>query len=175
VWLVICVTFTIYIRAGKDIFKKRRQLQNFSSADAGTVVDTTTLETQASKVTEIRITSEAADTVPKDTEQVSSDIKGSRRGSSTNPYSFYSVTVESGQGYEGITIPMKQMETRTAPVPTTPRRPAKNEANAAAWVYCKYAMLYFVALLVTWVRPSPHYPPANIGEDMMLIDMCVWG
>ena len=37
-------------------------------------------------------------------------------------------------------------------VSSTPRRSPRVETNAAAFAYCKYAMLYFVALLVTWVR-----------------------
>lgn len=155
VWFVILVTFSIYIRAGRDIFKKRRQLQNISSADPGTTFDNP-FETQASKITEIRITSETAATSPIDPDKISSDDKGGQRGSASNIYTSYSVTVESGDGYDGNNIPMKKMERSTAAGATHARRPAKTEANAAAWAYCKYAMLYFVALLVTWVGPSPY-------------------
>ncbi|KAL1962929.1 hypothetical protein VTN77DRAFT_9025 [Rasamsonia byssochlamydoides] len=150
VWFVIIVTFTIYIRAGKDIFKKRRQLQNISSADPSTVVDNP-FENQGSKVTEIHITTEAADSVPKDSVQISSDAKGGQRGSGANVYNAYSVTVESGDGYDRNAIPMQKIERLTGAGATQPRRPTKADANAAAWAYCKYAMLYFVALLVTWV------------------------
>lgn len=31
------------------------------------------------------------------------------------------------------------------------RRGMSNEASSAAWAYTKYAMLFFIALLVTWV------------------------
>ncbi|PNH43327.1 hypothetical protein VD0003_g9645 [Verticillium dahliae] len=34
VWLVILITFFIYIRTGGDIYRKRKQLQGFSSHDA---------------------------------------------------------------------------------------------------------------------------------------------
>ena len=32
------------------------------------------------------------------------------------------------------------------------RRGINREATSAAWAYTKYAMLFFIALLVTWVR-----------------------
>ncbi|KAL1984003.1 hypothetical protein VTN96DRAFT_9688 [Rasamsonia emersonii] len=166
VWFVILVTFSIYIRAGKEIFKKRRQLQNISSVDPGTAIDNP-FEAQGSKITEIHITSEAAQTAPIDPDKISSDDKGGQRGSATHLYASYSVTVESGDGYDGNTIPMKKVERSPGAGATHPRRPAKAEANAAAWAYCKYAMLYFVALLVTWVPSTVNrvyslaYPDIN--------------
>lgn len=130
------------------------------------------VDTQASKVTEIRITSEAVQAVealPKDPDEIIRETEGGRRGSRANPYAFYSVTVESGDGYGGNTIPMKEMETHTGAAVTQPRRAPKVDANAAAWVYCKYAMLYFVALLVTWVRLLSYYLH-EIGDKTIRYD-----
>lgn len=31
------------------------------------------------------------------------------------------------------------------------------EANTAAWAYCRCAMLFFLALVITWVRESPYH------------------
>jgi hypothetical protein len=151
VWFVIAVTFAIYIRAGKDIFMKRKQLQNFSSsADPGFSVDNP-FEIHASKV--IHVTSENSAVVAREdpSTQVGSEGNlGSKRASGGGHavYNSYSVTVERGDA-----IPMSTMKPGEKPVvSSTPRRSPRVETNAAAFAYCKYAMLYFVALLVTWVR-----------------------
>jgi NADH:ubiquinone oxidoreductase subunit 3 (subunit A) len=41
------------------------------------------------------------------------------------------------------------------------RRGMNREASSAAWAYTKYAMLFFVALLVTWVCFLPWARPAR--------------
>lgn len=108
-----------------------------------------------SKVTEIRITREDAapfrmDEAGPSVEQNSSFayIQSSHRP--------YSVNVQAG-----IALPTEvQLETicsdNSPDNPPPDDEPYHNsrttsEVNAAAWAYTKYAMLFFVALLVTWV------------------------
>lgn len=37
------------------------------------------------------------------------------------------------------------------------------EANFAAWAYTKYAMLFFIALIITWVRVTATFLPPSFG------------
>ena len=102
-----------------------------------------------SKVTEIRITSEAAGLQAENPQQMDATRK-----SQPALYSSYSVTVESGDMPQGSTIPRRIL---TEPMDTNGRRRSpKSEAAASARAYFKYAMLYFVALFVTWVSPLTH-------------------
>lgn len=147
---MIVLTIAIYIRAGKDIFRKRRQLNNFSSnGDGGTTIDNP-FEIHASKV--IQVTSEASEMTGRhdpSTRVGSEGNLGTKRNSDggDHVYNSYSVTVERGDA-----IPMTSIMKADNPVVSSvPRRSPRTETNAAAFAYCKYAMLYFVALLVTWV------------------------
>jgi hypothetical protein len=135
------LTFGIFIRAGKAIYHNRNQLQNLSSIDHHRNLVENMLDVPMSKVTEIRITSEVAGLRPENSRQRAL-------------YSPYTVIVGSGDMPEGPASPQRLL---TEPMDANGhRRSPKSEATASDLAYFKYAMLYFVALLVTWVSPLAH-------------------
>lgn len=161
--ICILVTFFIYIRAGSEIYKKHRQLRNFSSShqesDSSAIDD----PYNACKTTEVTVTSEIMDRNRIDLTSLG------RRGSvaPARPNAAYSVNIFSDkttfardpQGdvivpvQSNITIPSGLSTQRPATSNPVRRRQAY-EANNAAWSYTKCAILFFSALLVTWIPSS---------------------
>ncbi|KAJ2977985.1 hypothetical protein NQ176_g4066 [Zarea fungicola] len=69
IWLVILCTFFIYIRAGRTIYMKRKQLQDFHSSDPDPLSVNGDAAIYPVKTTEVMVTSEPANraaTVPRD-------------------------------------------------------------------------------------------------------------
>ncbi|OJJ08068.1 hypothetical protein ASPVEDRAFT_142955 [Aspergillus versicolor CBS 583.65] len=154
VWFVISVTLAIYARIGNLVWRRRRQLKEAGGLD--TTIDVSIPDDPPfSKVTEIRITTE--DAAPFRLGEAGPSIEQNSSfayiQSSHRPYS---VNVQAG-----IALPTEvQLETirgdispNTPPPDDEPYRHSTtaSEVNVAAWAYTKYAMLFFVALLVTWV------------------------
>lgn len=140
------MTFVIYVRCGKLIYQKRKQLRNATSVDSG--MDLKEIPSvHYSKVTEVRVTSELAS-------PCNAGTTGAPKRSST--YDPYSISIEANRpeasGPREVDTSMQPVIHRRANSHTHPRTTA-TDANTAAYAYTKYAMLYFIALLVTWVRP----------------------
>ncbi|KAJ5337501.1 uncharacterized protein N7506_005523 [Penicillium brevicompactum] len=172
VWFVIFLTFAIYLRAGSVIYKKHRELRNLSgieSLGSDTQPDGP-LVTHAG----IQITSEIACFVPVHRSLSARDVP--TRSFTASSFTPCSIPPEGGpidsfsmlQNLEESSSPI-QDSCRPWPDPRplraevsakaarhecgdsyTQRRKAI-EASCAAWAYTKYAMLFFIALLVTWV------------------------
>ncbi|KAI9803706.1 MAG: hypothetical protein M1833_000618 [Piccolia ochrophora] len=149
VWVVMIITMTIYIFAGREIFTKRCQLRQFrfSHAHAPAIIEN---PYPNSKTTEICITSEQMNsTEPSASENSFADEKGGAEScvdevSSVTGYEKYSVTIESGLGGS----------LAAHGVPRVQRSTTAMEANRAAWTYARVAFLFFIAMLVTWVPSS---------------------
>lgn len=174
---MILLTFAIYARVGIDIARKRRTLRSFNK-EASMMMDdglNKLFEIHASKV--VHVTSEAANeqTVKVQSQSSSSTSHSNSQSSSSSSsnanvnnntndtsnitaFPAYSVTVAGGEA-----VPLPPSATSTVGStsvkvwPTLPRRHARTDISSAAFAYCKYAVLYFIALLVTWVRPLPPY------------------
>ncbi|KAF7538894.1 hypothetical protein G7Z17_g12541 [Cylindrodendrum hubeiense] len=161
IWVVIFITFFVYIRAGHTIYLKRRELGNFSSTDH----DLTTLGDAVTtiKTTEVSVTTEVID----QTNGLQMQPIG-RRAPDVNaprdPNGAYSVTIsaESNSGDIGdIVLPIQQQPTHSSIQAPQTQRPAGNparrrnrELNNAAWSYTKCAILFFTAILITWIPSS---------------------
>ncbi|EED17033.1 cAMP receptor-like protein, putative [Talaromyces stipitatus ATCC 10500] len=162
VWFVILLTFAIYTRVGIDISRKRRMLRSFNK-EASMMMDerlNNLFEIHASKV--VHVTSE----VVRDTSH-SNDSNGSNSSSSnynidpngnTNDnshitaYPSYSVTIGRGDEFPLPPSAPSTVGSTSVKIAATPsRRTPRIDISSAAFAYCKYAMLYFVALIVTWV------------------------
>ncbi|KAJ4263146.1 hypothetical protein NW762_006768 [Fusarium torreyae] len=162
VWLVIAVTFFIYIRAGSTIYKKRRELDDFSSTDrdltygAGDNLGTI-------KTTEVSVTTEVMNP-----NAIHLQPMGRRAPDPSNPSNngVYSVHISahasSGDVADEV-LPIDRQQTRASvQVPQQPQQrsggnPARRrnrELNNAAWQYTKCALLFFTAILITWVPSS---------------------
>ncbi|XDG02312.1 hypothetical protein ABKA04_001927 [Annulohypoxylon sp. FPYF3050] len=159
VWVVILVTMFIYIRTGGEIYRKRKQLRQFGASSSAHDPEAITMDDPYSvKTTEVTVTSESA-------QESANGIDLSPLGRfSERPKPAYSVMIssdnkkgsQSQQG--GSTHPTPS---NIPPTPITARAQAKSqkrranfEANNAAWSYSKCALLFFTALLVTWIPSS---------------------
>ncbi|QQK42952.1 CAMP receptor-like protein, putative [Penicillium digitatum] len=153
VWLIISLTFAIYLRAGTVIYQKRRQLRNLGGIESDMVP-----ESPFAMLTGIHVTREIACSTP----ERQSLSEGAARGLPSNAFRAYSVTIEGGnttstlQGSSTNIGPgsLQQGSSSKAVRPDavdSQRRSTSTEASSATWAYTKYAMLFFIALLVTWV------------------------
>ena len=133
----------IYIVAGAEIFKKHRALRDFSSSDnhhssgrrsAGPV--------ESFKTTEVHVSTELADLASPGKPEHSSTLSP-RDATMPRTYSQYNVTIGRGDDVEAGTA-AKNL--------SRPQKRALTERNTAAWAYTKAAVLFFIALLITWVR-----------------------
>lgn len=187
VWLVITLTFAIYIRAGSVIYAKRRQFRNLGNVDSfDSEMDPGPPLVKAG----IQVTSEIAYSEPGSEAEAgygrppNSSGSGSGKGRCNSATPYYSVTIQGGrsdsmrlsgasaasaaaaeiprpasshfsssQSGSGLVL-AQTLPSRLERVDTTGysrRRSGTGENSSAAWAYTKYAMLFFVALLVTWV------------------------
>ncbi|KAI2696580.1 hypothetical protein CBS147332_8932 [Penicillium roqueforti] len=153
VWLIISLTFAIYLRAGTVIYQKRRQLRNLGGIDSDLVP-----ESPFAMLTGIQVTREIACFTP----ERRSLSEGDASGLPSNAFRAYSVTIEGGS--TANTLQKSSSKTDSSPLQQenfgktgrpdgadSQRRSTSTEASSATWAYTKYAMLFFVALLVTWV------------------------
>jgi len=168
VWIVILITFFIYIRAGREIYKKHKQLRDFSySHHEPEPLRTMDDPFSSSKTTEVVVTSEVRGKQSIDLAPLGG---GQRRGSESTaapklPNAAYSVVIQSGrrgvgrESYGDVVLPIQTNATSDSipPAPRTGnplRRRAAYEANNATWSYTKCAILFFTAMLVTWIPSS---------------------
>ena len=155
-WFCILASFCIYVLAGHEIFKKRRQLRAFNFPLGHTAPAENPFTDF--KTTEIKITREPAIIHSPDVEipktcfisDNKTAMSRAKASSVVSSYDAYTVTIES--------LPSSLRKDMLASHPSQVRstlQHGKNrvalEANTAAWGYTKVALLYFISLLVTWV------------------------
>ncbi|CAG7566467.1 unnamed protein product [Fusarium equiseti] len=162
VWLVMIVTFFIYIRAGSTIYRKRRELDGFSSTDRDLTYGNDN-HIATLKTTEVSVTTE----IVKPDGILLQPMSG-RAPDSSNPSPSngnYSVHISAQPGSGDIVdqlAPIEREQTRASiQVPQQQQRSVANmnrrrnrELNNAAWQYTKCALLFFTAILITWVPSS---------------------
>jgi hypothetical protein len=137
IWLVIFSTFTIYVTVGKVVLKWHRELLNFShSASSATESRPRGKTPGITRTTEVFITSEPIQLAENTQHQHGRDDQ-----SQMSPR------------------PKSHSQFRSKPPRSTS---GTTEANSAAVKYCKCAMLFFVALLVTWV-------PSTINRILTIV------
>ncbi|KAF4637704.1 hypothetical protein G7Y89_g385 [Cudoniella acicularis] len=128
-WVAIIIASVVYIMAGRVIWSKRKYLDGFLNPlneNPFTSIVTT----------EIEITHEDR-SILKDTESHGmSDLP-----SNIDPYS---VTVRVETPCREPTLPPALR------IRSLTRNAAKSEPNAEAWLYARVAVLFFIALLITW-------------------------
>ncbi|KFY91441.1 hypothetical protein V500_04672 [Pseudogymnoascus sp. VKM F-4518 (FW-2643)] len=157
VWVVLLITMSIYAFVGKVVYKNHRQFRNLSTTtdnatataippndgggSGGTPVN--------SKTTEVHITSESALESGFNT-PFDSDQDNFKARSNTDKYPRYAVNIESS------------IETAARNDTELPQQRKASPADRAAWAYLKCALLFFFALLITWV-------PATINRVATLV------
>ncbi|KPM43535.1 hypothetical protein AK830_g2989 [Neonectria ditissima] len=163
IWVVIFITFFVYIRAGHTIYLKRKELGNFSSTDQDLTSLGDVLTTV--KTTEVSVTTEVLD----QTNGLQMQPIGRRApdvNSPQNSNGAYSVTISAdthSADIGDIVLPIQQQHQPTRSISQLPpaQRPVVNPArrrnralNNAAWSYTKCAILFFTAILITWIPSS---------------------
>ncbi|RFU24869.1 hypothetical protein B7463_g11469, partial [Scytalidium lignicola] len=187
VWVVILITILIYVRTGSEIYKRRRQLRTFSSGPPDVSLVTQIGDPFTSmKTTEITVTTEQVDTESSD----SIDLQKLGRTAS-QPYPTRPNVGPKGNNAYTVSISTDQQQTTkfgekldvispvtgnpstpiipgipTTEMPTRTVRNAAMDANRAAWSYTKVAILFFVAMMVTWIPSSANrvYSVVHPGE-----------
>ncbi|KAI5799075.1 hypothetical protein EDC01DRAFT_704481 [Geopyxis carbonaria] len=156
VWIVLTVTFFIYVLAGRVIFNLRRNLRHFAKDDGRSSGSCTSgirppppahvRDVELQKIAQIVSGERASSLFPPGTASSSAPLLAA---TTTDPeraalsaYTTYTCHITSGASPAGHT-----------PAPTGRTRPAL-EANTAAWAYCRCAMLFFLALFITWLPSS---------------------
>lgn len=195
--IVILITFFIYIRAGREIYKKHKQLKDFSTGHQDpeplAALDDLFVST---KTTEVFVTTEVADKSAIDLAPLGPS--GARRGSQASgpkpPKAAYSVTISSNkreanreanrESHGEIELPIQTNITvdsqntasarnngGAASVNPLRRRAAYENSNAT-WSYTKCAILFFTAMLITWIPSSANrvYSVIHQGEASLPLE-----
>lgn len=126
----------------------------------------------STKTTEIMVTTEDSKTQGIGLLSMEKRATDSGIRSEATPSSAYSVTISSEGSHRQSHPEVTPSDTITAPPPTrhgpgrVQRRRANFEANNAAWSYSKCAILFFTALLITWIPSSANrvYSLIHVGE-----------
>ncbi|OBT90618.1 hypothetical protein VE02_00561 [Pseudogymnoascus sp. 03VT05] len=157
VWVVLLITMTIYAFVGKVVYKNHRQFRNLhTTTDNATATaipndgaDNGSVPVN-SKTTEVHITSESVLESGFDA-AFDSDRDNFKARPNAEKYPRYAVNIESS------------IEPTTRNDGQAPQRRTTSTADRAAWAYLKCALLFFFALLITWV-------PATINRVASLVN-----
>jgi hypothetical protein len=172
--VIILATIAIYVRCGKDIFQQRQQLRNFR-APPPNPIPIVHDPFSAQQSTQIRVDRHIVITESEnmdiDLEQLNpSSDGGVRRPSATANFVNISASQNSrsGNSFQYSSWPEKSPADRRhdssagtalpATVATSniipTRRYAAMEANTAIYSYTKVALLFFCAMMITWIPSS---------------------
>lgn len=167
----IAVTTFIYIRAGREIYRKHKQLRELNYTSHYEPEPNPANDAFSVKTTEVSVTSEIVTT----TQETSIDLaplgrahRDSSAVSQSKP-SAYSVSI-SADGSKGATG--ASMATGAAggrsnenTMQRSGRRKATHDANSAAWSYTKCSILFFTAILITWIPSTANRVYGVIQPD----------
>lgn len=154
--MIVSLTFAIYLRAGAVIYQKRRQLRNLGGIDS---IDADIPGSPFAMLTGIQVTREIACSTP---ERRSLSAEGAH-GLPSAAFRTYTCTIEGGSqpniipgssSHASSGPPQKENASKARANVVDSQRRASTDATSATWAYYKYAMLFFIALLVTWVSQS---------------------
>lgn len=210
--MAIFITFFIYIRTGRQVYRKYKQLRSLSSQVANHSPGPFTItEPFSTRTTEVYVTSEVIPNIPFNDGTIASNR--SSAAMRAPPTAAYSVTITSDAGRSGRSTPLRDHEDfdeddcteiksttsrgtvevttsritslslptlsalansgrrLTRPIsesfrPNLRRQLAVYEANNAAWSYARCALLFFTALLITWIPSTANrvYSLARHGD-----------
>lgn len=167
----IAVTTFIYIRAGREIYRKHKQLRELNYTSHYEPETNLANDPFSTKTTEVSVTSEIVTTTQKssiDLAPLGRAHRDSSVGSQSQPTA-YSVSI-SADGSKAAAGPT----TATAPVISrghdiaaqrSGRRKATYDANSAAWSYTKCSILFFTAILITWIPSTANRVYGVIQPD----------
>lgn len=189
----VCIFFTtiIYTRTGRMIYIKRKQLRSFTSPVPNAVLSRN--PTRSTKTTEVSVTSEPAarNSIANINafDQVLRSCPFSRNAptslagytvSITGPHSIIQnkgrpsnakTPLPSSHGMTSPTAICSVKMSNSRRVTTCPSRPT-NPTDSAAWAYSKVAVLFFIAMMVTWIPSSANrvYSVVHPGKVSLTLE-----
>ncbi|KAL8749515.1 MAG: hypothetical protein Q9184_006776 [Pyrenodesmia sp. 2 TL-2023] len=148
-WICIVVSFTLYIMAGREIFRKRAELRAFRQPSRTSIDE----PFSGFKTTEVCVSSELAGFKIPGPPDNRFDTANLENNASSLPkgYEQYSATINSSPPDTAFDPSPRTSSQSTS---AFKRYKAALDANTAAWGYTKVALLFFVSLCVTWVPSS---------------------
>lgn len=163
----ILTTLAIYLRAGKDIYVKRQQLLKFHTPVSEPIILTNPFAgiNEITRTTDISVNYE---NVGSPGSSKRNDGQGIQYPApSVNSKNAFTVDITSTQTNVPNAYPYPEKSRRASmtesimPIePTTvhishqPRLKQSMDANNAAWAYTKVSLLFFVAMMITWIPSS---------------------
>lgn len=191
--VVIVLTLVIYTRAGRDIWVKRKQLRNFVPSPLPPQSLPTTPHTLFTgkgiqQTTQISVNYENAsptDSVSQLTQKNTPEIQ--YPAPSAKPENTFTVNISSvpqddpnssrwsyaEKNYErkgsvaASVVPVTARGHNAGP----PRQYTANEANTAIWSYTKVSLLFFVAMMVTWIPSSANRVYSAVHKDQVSLPL----
>jgi len=150
VWCLIVLSAAIYISAGREILKSRRQLNSFAERSSQSSPMTQN-QFDFSRATDVQIADEADSTPVQGTSNLSPDFDPEldRSLSPRSRYPSDPVDIESRTAISSNIAPFRRPQ-RGAKA-AAKRRRAPSERHTLVWAYTKFAILFLLALFVTWV------------------------
>lgn len=165
------MTTFIYIRTGREIYRKHKQLRELNYTSHYEPEATPANDPFSTKTTEVSVTSEIVTT----TQQTSIDLapldRAYRDSLATNQPkpSAYSVSIsaDGSKAAEGGTTATATASSRSHEntAQRSGRRKATHDANSAAWSYTKCSILFFTAILITWIPSTANRVYGVIQPD----------
>jgi hypothetical protein len=184
--VVILLSSGIYVRAGREIYAKRKQLRNFriSPPDPLPILGD---PFQSIKTTEVYVTSESAESRRDSFGSIDQEYRRPEPARQQH----YTVTVSTAQQsprnqprYSYAEKPMPPQREGNCSIPISAygpnsgrgnlyptRRYAAMAANNAAWSYTKVACLFFVAMMITWIPSSANRVFSVLAGILECIDL----
>ncbi|PKS11647.1 hypothetical protein jhhlp_001798 [Lomentospora prolificans] len=175
VWLVILSTMLIYLRAGRTIYEKRKQLYNISVPESETDPYST------SKTTEVCVTTEVVEHSDGVMSSTLSAERHRRQSSATTApqqaqgMAAYSVTISTD--VENQATSQGTIQVHSGPALggrnglSAQQRRKNYEAHNAAWSYTKCAILFFSAILITWIPSSANRAYSVINNSQSILGL----
>ncbi|UKZ65941.1 uncharacterized protein TrAtP1_007130 [Trichoderma atroviride] len=177
VWVCIVITMTIYIGAGRTIYKVRKQVYVFQSSDLDPIsIDEVTTSHQSTDAATLTMESMSGIEPSKLGHNMSPPNYGYGGGSSsetatattTRPQSIHAATnlsnlsnrsdgsyyYASSPAHRGSNPPRTGGHNNVATRAFRSIRRRNHERDNAAWSYTKCALLFFTAMLITWIPSS---------------------
>ncbi|TVY82784.1 Cyclic AMP receptor [Lachnellula suecica] len=180
VWVMIILTIMIYARAGRDIWSKRNQLRNFVVTPPSPRVSPNINPFAGEGIQQTtQISWDYENASPTDSashlaHQNLSDFK--YPAPVAKPENTFTVNISSTQPVDrnntrwSYTEKQDKRRARSRPLTSSnplgiPRQYTANEANTAIWSYTKVSLLFFIAMMVTWIPSSANRVYSAVHTD----------
>jgi hypothetical protein len=144
IWIAILITIAIFIVTWREMLKTRRDLKE----------GLTNHSQYEGTITELRSTGQDSSEAGDDSQPLTDiPLDAAYPGPKSGLLRLLDKKQPHGHHSKGITPDKRQQ----GPGPSHSQPPPTLKIDAAAWAYATYAMIYFVALLITWVSISSNH------------------